>query len=94
MPDSGSTVICDQVYGQVEVLHSAMDDQVVLKSDGSPTYHLAAVVDDHLMEISHVLRGEVSGVTMSFSYSVIGTCFSLKHTTKGSTEYKGVWDTH
>lgn len=61
VPDSGSTVIHDHVYGRVEVLHSAVDDQILVKSDGSPTYHLAAVVDDHLMQISHVLRGEVSG---------------------------------
>jgi len=35
------------------------DDQILLKSDGWPTYHLASVVDDHLMEISHIIRGEV-----------------------------------
>lgn len=55
---SASTVVCDQVYGSVEVRLRSMEDFVLLKSDGLPTYHLACVVDDHCMEISHVLRGE------------------------------------
>lgn len=59
MPESGSTMISDEVYGQVDLVNSEIDDQVLLKSDGTPTYHLASVVDDHCMEISHVLRGEV-----------------------------------
>ncbi len=57
----GSTVIHDSVYGEVTVQHNTIEDQVVMKSDGYPTYHLANIVDDHLMEITHVLRGEVSG---------------------------------
>ena len=48
----------DQVYGKVSVKGSTIDDQVLMKSDGFPTYHLAVVVDDHLMKISHVIRGE------------------------------------
>ncbi|XP_064386947.1 glutamate--tRNA ligase-like isoform X2 [Halichondria panicea] len=58
VPTAGDTVIQDIVYGEVTVQHSAVEDQVLLKSDGYPTYHLANVVDDHLMEITHVLRGE------------------------------------
>ena len=50
----------DLVYGDMKVKHITIDDQVLLKTDGYPTYHLANVVDDHLMEISHVMRGEVS----------------------------------
>ena len=50
----------DLVYGDMKVKHITIDDQVLLKTDGCPTYHLANVVDDHLMEISHVMRGEVS----------------------------------
>jgi glutamyl-tRNA synthetase len=46
------------VRGQVRVQANTIDDKVLLKSDGMPTYHLANVVDDHLMEISHVIRGE------------------------------------
>ena len=52
-------VIDDAVYGRVEVKSSSIDDQVLLKTDGFPTYHLACVVDDHCMDISHVIRGEV-----------------------------------
>lgn len=48
----------DLIRGEVVIDHVQIDDQVILKSDGFPTYHLAVVVDDHLMEISHVLRGE------------------------------------
>ncbi len=59
MPNCGSTTVSDVVYGQVAIVNSEVNDQVLLKSDGTPTYHLASVVDDHLMEISHVLRGEV-----------------------------------
>ena len=62
MPVDGHTVIQDTVYGEVTVHHSSVEDQVLLKSDGYPTYHLANVVDDHSMQISHVLRGEVSNL--------------------------------
>lgn len=48
----------DMVRGWVMVHSSAIDDKVLMKSDGMPTYHLANVVDDHLMEITHVIRGE------------------------------------
>lgn len=50
--------IKDAVRGDVEFSSSELDDKVLFKSDGMPTYHLANVVDDHLMEISHVIRGE------------------------------------
>ena len=59
VPTEGSTVVQDKVYGVVELPNNSLDDQVLLKADGRPTYHLANVVDDHCMEISHVLRGEV-----------------------------------
>ena len=58
MPKDKDFVIFDKVRGKVKIDSSLLDDQVILKSDGFPTYHLAAVVDDHLMEISHVIRGE------------------------------------
>ncbi len=48
----------DMVYGEIEVSTNDLDDQILLKSDGFPTYHLAAVVDDNLMKISHVIRGD------------------------------------
>ncbi len=58
VPDSRTVAFDDIVRGRVEFSSDQLDDQVLLKSDGYPTYHLANVVDDHLMEISHVIRGE------------------------------------
>lgn len=58
VPDEGTTIVADQIRGEVEFQNSGIDDQVLIKSDGFPTYHLASVVDDHLMEISHVIRAE------------------------------------
>lgn len=58
MPDEGKTEWNDLIRGKIEFENILVDDQVLMKSDGFPTYHLAVVVDDHLMEISHVLRGE------------------------------------
>jgi glutamyl-tRNA synthetase len=54
----GRTVVKDVVRGDLEFDNSSQDDQVILKSDGYPTYHLAATVDDHLMEITNVIRGD------------------------------------
>jgi glutamyl-tRNA synthetase len=51
-------MVSDLIKGIVEFNSSTIDDQILLKSDGYPTYHLANVVDDHLMEISHVIRGD------------------------------------
>lgn len=58
MPTDGVTVVNDGLRGPVEFENQRLDDQVLLKSDGFPTYHLANVVDDHLMKISHVIRAE------------------------------------
>ena len=58
MPLEGKTTFQDAVYGEITVENRILEDAILLKSDGYPTYHLAAQVDDHLMEISHVLRGE------------------------------------
>ncbi len=57
MPKEGSITTEDVLRGPSSTENSALDDSVLLKSDGLPTYHLAAMVDDHLMEISHVIRG-------------------------------------
>lgn len=54
----GETRFEDQIRGTVKFSNSDIDDQVLLKSDGFPTYHMAVVVDDYLMKISHVIRGE------------------------------------
>lgn len=57
-PDTGQTSFHDLIRGQVSFENALIDDQVLLKSDGYPTYHLANVVDDHEMAITHVLRAE------------------------------------
>ncbi len=54
----GQTTFTDLIHSQITVDNNNIDDQILIKSDGFPTYHLANVVDDHLMEISHVIRGE------------------------------------
>ncbi len=58
VPEDGIIGIDDLVYGRIEWPLHAIEDQVLLKSDGFPTYQLAVVIDDHLMQISHVFRGE------------------------------------
>lgn len=57
MPKEGSITATDLLRGSITTENSALDDSILLKSDGLPTYHLAAMVDDHLMGITHVIRG-------------------------------------
>ncbi len=57
MPQVGETVVPDIILGEVRVQNKTLDDNVLLKSDGFPTYHLAHIVDDHDMVITHVIRG-------------------------------------
>ncbi len=58
VPETGSTMFHDIIRGDISFENKLIDDQVLLKSDGFPTYHLGVVVDDHLMKISHIIRGE------------------------------------
>lgn len=58
MPKEGSTSFTDMIRGEVEIQNNEIDDQVLIKADGFPTYHFAVVVDDHSMDITHVIRGE------------------------------------
>ena len=58
IPEAGSTTFIDRVYGEITIKNSQLDDQVLIKSDGFPTYNFANVVDDHLMAITHVMRGQ------------------------------------
>ena len=58
IPASGSCMVKDVLRGDIEIRWDQVDMSVLLKADGLPTYHLAVVVDDHLMEITHVIRGE------------------------------------
>ena len=57
-PLDGDTIVNDYLRGDVSFQNALLDDHVLLKRDGFPTYHLASVVDDHYMEITHVIRGE------------------------------------
>ncbi len=57
IPETGTTTFHDMVFGDVTVENTTLDDQVLMKSDGMPTYNFANVVDDHLMGITHVIRG-------------------------------------
>lgn len=58
IPAEGEVVMNDIIRGEMHVTTATLDDKVLFKSDGMPTYHLANIVDDHLMEITHVIRGE------------------------------------
>ena len=57
VPNEGETTFHDEIYGDITVDNSELDDMILIKSDGFPTYNFANVIDDHLMEISHVVRG-------------------------------------
>ncbi len=57
IPKEGTTKFEDEIYGTIEVPNSELDDMILIKSDGYPTYNFANVVDDHLMGITHVVRG-------------------------------------
>jgi glutamyl-tRNA synthetase len=58
VPLTGQTVVHDVIKGDVVFENAGIDDQVLLKSDGFPTYHLAVVVDDHFMKVTHIVRGD------------------------------------
>ncbi len=57
VPNEGTTTFHDEIYGDITVPNAELDDMILIKSDGYPTYNFANVVDDHLMEITHVVRG-------------------------------------
>ncbi len=57
MPKTGETTFFDVLHGNITISNSELEDQILLKSDGMPTYNFANVIDDHLMEISHIIRG-------------------------------------
>ena len=57
MPERGTTAFKDIVYGEISIDNSELEDQILLKSDGFPTYNFANVIDDHLMKITHIVRG-------------------------------------
>ena len=57
-PENDTLLLHDEIRGKIKIDTSTLDDKVLFKSDGMPTYHLANIVDDHLMDITHVIRGE------------------------------------
>lgn len=57
-PESGKTIVHDKVFGEINVGNDSIDDLIILRSDGTPTYNFAVVVDDHDMEVSHIIRGD------------------------------------
>ncbi len=58
LPETGTTIVKDMIRGDVKFENNLLDDFVIFKSDGYPTYNFAAVIDDHLMEVTHVIRGD------------------------------------
>ncbi len=58
VPKEGTTTFTDLIRGEISFENKFLDDQVLMKSDGFPTYHMGVVVDDHVMEVSHIIRGE------------------------------------
>jgi len=57
-PETGKSIIKDKVFGEISIGNDTIDDLIILRSDGSPTYNFAVVVDDHNMEVSHIIRGD------------------------------------
>jgi len=57
-PQQGATTIHDHVQGEVTIANAEIDDLIILRADGTPTYNLSVVVDDHDMEITHIIRGD------------------------------------
>lgn len=77
IPFEGSTTFHDEVYGDITVENATLDDQILLKSDGMPTYNFANVVDDHLMNISHVMRGK-EYISSTPKYQLLYEAFGWK----------------
>lgn len=71
MPYEGTTIAHDHIRGDIAIENKYLDDWILMKSDGLPTYHFAAIVDDHEMEITHVLRGSEWLSTFPLHVSVI-----------------------
>ena len=73
-PREGSTTVHDMVFGEITAQNKTLDDMILLKSDGMPTYNFANVVDDHLMGITHVLRGS-EYISSAPKYNLLYTAF-------------------
>ncbi len=78
IPLEGVSSYDDHVYGHISIENKQLDDQVLLKSDGFPTYNFANVVDDHLMEVSHVIRGQ-EYLSSTPKYNLLYEAFGWEH---------------
>ncbi len=78
MPKEGTTIIEDEVYGQITIQNDTLEDQILLKSDGYPTYNFANVIDDHLMEITHVIRGK-EYLSQTAKYNLLYNAFGWEY---------------
>lgn len=74
IPQEGTSAFTDLVFGEMAFRNDALDDQVLLKSDGFPTYNFANVIDDHLMAITHVVRGQ-EYLSSTPKYNLLYQCF-------------------
>lgn len=74
MPQTGETTIADQVQGDVTIGNAQLDDMILLRSDGSPTYMLSVVVDDHDMGVTHVIRGDDHLTNAFRQYQLFAAC--------------------
>ena len=80
MPRYGITEVNDLLYGKIKIDNSLLEDQILLKSDGYPTYNFANVIDDHLMEITHVVRGK-EYLDQTAKYNLLYEAFGWKKPT-------------
>ena len=80
VPEEGSTSFTCQVYGEITIENKEIEDQIILKSDNYPTYNFANVVDDHLMEINHVVRGN-EYLTSTPKYTLLYNAFGWEEPT-------------
>lgn len=78
MPTEGFSEFDDLVFGHVRIPNNELEDQILIKSDGLPTYNFANVVDDHLMEISHVMRGN-EYLSSTPKYNLLYDAFGWEH---------------
>lgn len=78
IPLEGVSSFDDHVYGHISIENKQLDDQVLLKSDGFPTYNFANVVDDHLMQITHVIRGQ-EYLSSTPKYNLLYDAFGWQH---------------
>ncbi|MDR0489793.1 MAG: glutamate--tRNA ligase [Oscillospiraceae bacterium] len=73
-PRDGSTTVSDMVFGEITARNDSLDDMILLKSDGMPTYNFANVIDDHLMGVTHVMRGS-EYISSAPKYNLLYTAF-------------------